>query len=167
MAVRFRSRALRATFFNRTVAELTTRGWITAPINFGADPISCIDYEPQERNEIITTNTVAVSLGDVVDDTDEELGALVGGLRSAFYPVFLDVYMATQAEADAVCDDLRDAYDGHMFWLVDPVTGLDSNQAIEIEEIFGPDKPAGGAAINQFQQFWRVMRIGARLYYQT
>lgn len=167
MALRHRSRHLRATFKNKVQADLDTLGWISAPRNFNADPITVLDYAPSERAQIITTNTVAVSLGDVINDEDEELGAQVGGLRSAWYPVFVDVYMATQAEADAVCDDVRDMFENQGFYLVDQATGLPTTQLIEIEEVLGPDKPAGGQSINQFQQYWRVMRIGARLYYQT
>lgn len=167
MAIRHRSRHLRATFYNKVRTNLDTLGWVTPPINFQADPITVIDYQPLERQEIITTNTVAVSIGDPLDDVDEELGAQVGGLRSAFYPVFVDVYMATQSQAEAVCDDLRDIFDMRQFYLVDQITGLETNQLIEIEELMGPDHPAGGAALNQFKQFWRVIRIGARLYYNT
>ena len=161
-ATRFRSRHLRATMFNMISTELTALGWITPPINFNADPITVIDYQPDERGEILAGNTVAVSLGDVVNDVDEEIGA---GLRSAFYPVFVDVYMATQALSDAVCDDVRAIFDTQYFFLVDQITGLPTTEQIEIDQVIGPDRPAGSASLEQFKKYWRIMRIGTRLYY--
>jgi hypothetical protein len=58
-------------------------------------------------------------------------------------------------------------FDNQIFYLVDQATGLPTDQQVEIEEVLGPDKPSGGQSINQFQQFWRVMCLGARLCYQT
>ena len=162
MALRFRSRHLRATMTNRLTTRFTTLGWVTAPINFGADPIAILDYQPDERGDVVTSNTVAVSIGNVINDKDEEIGA---GLRSGFYPVFIDVYMATQALADAVCDDVRDIFDQQIFPLVDQVDGSDSGEWIEVEEVLGPDRPAAAASIDQFKRYWRTMRVGARLYY--
>lgn len=167
MALRHRSRHLRATFYNKVVADLTTLGWVTGPINFGGTAVTVIDYQPDERNEPIVTNTVAVSLGDVVNDVDEELGAQAGGLRSAFYPVFIDVYMIEQALSDAICDDLRDMFDNAIFPLINQITGSDSGETIEIEEVRGPDRPAAAAGADQFKKFWRIMRLGVRLYYQS
>lgn len=167
MALRHRSRHLRATIFNKVHADLTTLGWITAPVNFGTTAVTVVDYQPDERNEPVRTNTVAVSLGDIVDDTDEELGAQAGGLRSAHYPVFIDVYMGEQALADAICDDLRDIFDNAIFALVDQVSGTDSAERVEIDEVMGPDRPTGANSADPFKRFWRVMRIGVRLYYQS
>jgi hypothetical protein len=173
MALRHRSRHLRATLYNKTRADLDDLGWISAPVNFGATPITVIDYQPDERGEIVATNTVAVSIGDVTNDEDAELGAAVGGLRSAWYPVFIDVYMATQALTDAVCDDIRDIYDNDFFPLIDQITGqpCDGNDGrpaitIEIEEVIGPDRPTAGASIEAFKKYWRIMRLGCRVYYR-
>ncbi len=170
--IRHRSRHLRATLYNKVRADLTTLGWITAPVNFGATAVTVIDYQPDERGEIVTTNTVAVSLGDVTNDEDEELGAgAVGadgrpGLRSAWYPVFLDVYMAEQSLADAICDDLRYAFDSQTFPLINQITGLPSDETIEIEEVIGPDRPTiGQGSLDQFKRYWRIMRLGTRMYY--
>ena len=173
MAIRHRSRHLRATLFHKVIDDLTTLGWVTAPVNFGADPVTVLDYQPDERQQAVVKNTVAVSLGDVVNDVDEELGASGGGLRSAFIPVFIDVYMAEQALADAICDDLRDIFDNQIFPLIDQVTGAPSvdpltalpNAQIEIEEVLGPDRPAGAAAADQFKRYWRIIKLGVRLYY--
>jgi hypothetical protein len=165
--LRHRSRHLRATIFHKVQTNLVTLGWVNAPINFGSAPVTVVDYQPDERNEAVKTNTVAVSLGDVVNDADEELGAQAGGLRSAFYPVFVDVYMAEQALSDAICDDIRDIFDAAIFPLVDQIDGTDSGERIEIEEVIGPDRPTGLNAADPFKRYWRVMRLGVRLYYQS
>ncbi len=166
--LRHRSRHLRATLFNRTRDELDALGWITAPVNFGAAPTTVIDYQPEERGEIVVANTVAVSIGDVVNDQDEELGCAGGGLRSAFYPVFIDVFMEDQALSDAVCDDIRSIYDETIFPLVNQITGQPAVETIEIEECLGPDRPVVGVgSIEAFKRSWRIMRLGARLYYQS
>src|SRR5512140_2546048 len=171
--LRHRSRHLRATLFNKVVADLPTLGWITAPVNFGAAPIRVIDYQPDERGEMITGNTIAISLGDVINDEDEELGAgkysdrTGGGLRSAWYPVFVDVFMADQALCDAVCDDIRAIFDTKVFPLVNQIDGTDAAEMIDIEEVLGPDRPGSGASLEQFKKFWRIMRLGVRLYYQA
>lgn len=167
MVLRHRSRHLRATLYNKTRTDLDTLGWITPPVNFGTNPITVIDYQPDERGEIITDNTVSVSIGDVTNDQDEELGAAVGGLRSAWYPIFIDVYMATQALTDAVCDDIRDSYDNQTIPLIDQITGQPSDLTIEIEEVIGPDRPVIGiGTIEAFKRNWRIMRLGCRVYYR-
>lgn len=165
MAIRFRSRHLRATVYNKVKADLTTLGWVTAPVNFDADPVRFIDYQPDERGEMITGNTVAVSIGDVANDEDAELGAILGGLRSAWYPIFIDVYMAEQSLSDAVCDDIRSIFDTKIFPLVNQVTSVNSDEVIEIEEVLGPDRPPAAGSAEAFKRNWRIMRLGVRLYY--
>lgn len=167
MALRHRSRHLRATIYNKVKSDLTALGWVNVPVNFDTNPVTVIDYQPDERNEAIKSNTVAVSLGDVVNDKDEELGAEAGGLRSGFYPVFVDVFMAEQALADAICDDLRDMFDCAIFPLVNQITQIDSGEKIEIESCMGPDRPGTLNAGDPFKRYWRVMRLGVRLYYQS
>lgn len=166
MAIRHRSRHLRATIVDRVKDGLTDLGWVDTalgPINFGADPVLVVDYQPDERGETIVHNTVAVSLGDVVNDEDEELG---GGLRSAWYPVFIDVYMSNQALTDAVCDDIRELFDTKIFPLVNQISGADAAERIEVDEVIGPDRPNASLGIDQFKRYWRIMRLGVRLYYQ-
>lgn len=165
--LRHRSRHLRATIYNKVLADLTSLGWVDSPVNFDTTAVTVIDYQPDERNEAVKANTVAVSLGDVVNDVDEELGAQAGGLRSAFYPVFIDVYMAEQALSDAICDDIRDTLDNAIFPLVNQIDNSDSGEKVEIEQVIGPDRPAGLNAADPFKRYWRVMRLGARLYFQS
>lgn len=165
-AIRFRSRHLHATFFNQLTTALTTLGWIGTPVNFGADPLHMMDYQPDERSVQIHHNTVAVSLGDYGTDEDAELGAQAGGLRQADYSIFIDVYMEEQALAAALCDDIRDIYTDFSMLLVDQITGQDvPNAVIEVQEVYGPEKP--GSGIEQFKRYWRTMHINATLYFQS
>lgn len=164
-AIRHRSRHLRATLFNKLRDELDALGWITPPVNFDTDPIVVVDYQPDERNEPIAKNTVALSIGDIDDDVDEELGAAAGGLRSGFYPVFIDVYMAEQALSDAICDDIRDIFDSQVFPLINQITSAVSAETIDVEEVLGPDRPPAFVGAEQFKKYWRTMKLGVRLYY--
>jgi hypothetical protein len=166
--IRFRSRHLHATLVQLARTELNTRGWITAPINFGTGPTTVIDYSPDERGQVISSNTVAISLGDFAGDDDEELGAAVGGLRSALYRVYVDIYMAEQALTQAMSDDVRDIFADQQFDLIDQITGAAVPATrIEIERIEGPDRPSNLIGAEQFKRFWRTMRVDARLYFLT
>lgn len=168
MVIRHRSRHLRATLVNMLTDGLDDAGWISSPVNFGTHAITVLDYQPDERGEPINKNTVSLSIGDVNNDVDEELGASDGGLRSAFYPVFIDIYAEEQALADAICDDVRDIFDTQVFPLVNQITGAPSAEQIDVEEVLGPDRPPGaGVGGDQFKKYWRVMKMGVRVYYNT
>ena len=68
---RHKTRLLHATMFKTISDGLTSLGWVNAPVNFGAQSFTLIDYQPQERGEEIIKNTVAVSLGDVDYESEE------------------------------------------------------------------------------------------------
>lgn len=169
MTTRFRSRHLHATFVHHIAAQLGALGWSTPPINFGTTAITVTDYLPDDRIGAIAPNTVAVSLGDFVRDEEEELGSAIGGgVRSAPYQVFIDVYMAEQALSHAICDDIRDIYTDTTIMLVDQVTGLDVfGSPIEVESVLGPERPSQVLGAEQFKKYWRTMRLDTRLYFQT
>jgi hypothetical protein len=168
MAIRFRSRHLHATFYHYTAAQLAARGWSGSTVNFGTQAVTVVDYQPDERGQLIKANTVAVSLADYVADEDEELGAAIGGVRSAPYRIYLDVYMAEQALAYAICDDLRDIFEDLTLQLVDQITGLEVADApIEVENVLGPERPSQVLGAEQFKKFWRTMRLDTRLFFQT
>jgi predicted secreted hydrolase len=164
--IRFRSRFLHATIFDYTQAGLDALGWITPPINFGTEAITMIDFQPDERLQQIQHNTVAVSLGDYENDEDEELGAGLGGTRSAPYVVFVDVYMAEQALSHAICDDVRDIFTDQSMYLVDQITQIPTSDLIQIDNIDGPARVPGGTA-DQFRRHWRAMRLDCRLFFQS
>lgn len=163
---RFRSRFLHATFVSHIRTHLTGLGWITPPINFGTGAVTLIDYQPDERVDPIKQNTVAVSLDDFEVDEDEELGARHGGTRSAPYNVYVDVYMAKQALAQAICDDIRDIFTDLTLPLINEITGAPTGDLIEIESVRGPERQTAASA-EDFRRFWRTMRLDSRLYFQT
>lgn len=168
-SIRFRSRHLHATFYNQLRADLGDLGWVNTPpvaSNFGTDPLTFMDFQPDERAVAIKHNTVAVSLGDYDSDEDEELGASGGGLRSASYDVYIDVYMEEQSLALALCDDIRDIYTDYSTALINQITqGAVPNTRIEVAEIVGPERPSTG--VEQFKKYWRSMHLAAVLYFQS
>lgn len=163
------TRHFHATVFNRVVDGLTTAGWVNAPVNFGAEPVDIVDYQPDERGEEIKRNTVAVSLGDVPEPADMELGcADPGGLRSITYAVFIDVYMREQPYTTAICDDIRDLFFDQGFPLVNQITGLDEpDHWITTEVAIGPERPDASIALENFKRYWRIFRLMLRLDYPT
>ena len=165
-APRFKLRNAHATIANFVTTELAALGWVTAPINFSATPVTVIDFQPDERGIEILKNTVAVSIGDVDDDTDEELGAATGGLWSLYVPTFVDVYMEKQSLSVAICDDIRDIFFNQETNLINQATGVAVTGAtIQFDQVIGPHGPTG--APNDFRRYWRIMRIGSRIFYQS
>lgn len=165
--IRFRSRHLHKTFVTQLTSDLDDAGWISPPVNFGAKAITIMDFQPDERSAPIEHNTVAVSLGDYQSDQDEEIGALGGGLRSALYRVFVDVYMSEQSYSLAICDDIRDIYTDRSMPLIDQITLAPvPTCVIEVQEVLGPERPAG-SGIDPFRRYWRTMRVDALLYFQS
>lgn len=164
--IRFRSRHLLATIYNHYSAAMSERGWITPPINFGATPLTLLDYQPDERTEPIKKNTAIVTLGDFTADADEEMGTRGGGLRSALYPVFIDVFMEEQALSLAICDEIRDIYTDQWIPLINQIDGAQVPAAdIEITRVLGPERGAVGP--EAFRRYWRTMRLDCKLYFNT
>lgn len=164
--IRFRSRHLHATITDYVRTQLDALGWISAPINFSTAACTVLDYQPDERGQVIATNTVAVSLADFHSDQDEELGASYGGLRSAPYSLYVDVYMAEQALSIAICDDIRDMFTDLSLELIDQISGLPVyGTLIEVDRVTGPEKPPAASTAEQFKKYWRIMQIHTSLYY--
>jgi hypothetical protein len=157
------SRHVHATVFNLVKSGLTTLGWVNSPVNFSTTPVTFLDFQPEERGVDIVANTIAVSLGDVEDDV---LGQVGGGLWSRRYPIFIDVYGVHLPITEAICDDVRDLLPepGAAFALVDQTTGLDVAGAdLEIEFLFGPERPAVAGTFDGLKRNWRIMRLQVAL----
>lgn len=172
MSLRFRTRSVHATLADDVRAALTELGWIvTAPggrVNFGVAPVTVVDYQPEERQEPVKVNTVAVTLGDAPADEDEELGASVGGLRSVTYPVYLDCYMNEQAIAVAICDDLVEHFTDLALEVTDVVTGgVADGVTLVIEDVAGPRRPPAASGGEAFRRNWRIVELSAVLYFNT
>lgn len=161
-ALRHRSRHMIGTVRSQLVTGLTTTGWITPPINFGAAAVTIIDHVPADRINQIAPSTVAISLGESPGDNEEELGGLMG----AFYPVFIDSWMDTESYGIAFCDDVRDIFQFQAFNLVDQTTGAPAaGWMVEVEEVLGPEKLSAFVGAQVFKTHWHTMRLGCRVYY--
>ncbi len=156
-APRHRTRLIRATVLEKLVAGMDAAGWVTASRNFGLDQaVKFIDYLPDDRNETVTAETIAVSLGDVDDTIDLEIGA---GLQAIEYPIFIDCYASQQAISEAMCDDIRDIFEFEIFPLRDFTTAIPTdiaNVQLEVLEFVGPRKPSTTVTLDGFKRYWRV-----------
>ena len=92
-------------------AQLEELGWTDPDATpFGATPVTLIRTPAivgGALTEKITAGTVAITLGDEYGPDIEELG---GPLHSQDYPLFVDVFQATSAEALALASDIRDIF---------------------------------------------------------
>jgi hypothetical protein len=167
MAIRFRTRFMQATLTNHIRDGLAELGWSGDDVNFGTTPVTVVDYQPDERDSVPAQNTVAVTLGDVPESAEEELGGASGGLSSVDYVLFVDAYMAEQALSVAIADDIRDLLEYQYIDLIDQITGQPvPGTRIGFEETLGPQRPDGAGSDN-FRRHWRVVKSIARLYYRT
>ena len=92
----------------------------------------------------------------------------VGGLRSAPYQIFIDVYMAEQALSIAICDDVRDIFTDLTLPVINQITGNPQPFVMaEVEVVRGPERPPNTVGAEQFKRFWRIMRIDVSLYFNT
>jgi hypothetical protein len=102
--LRFRGRHVSQTIASYVRQSLSARGWgdrdkpITDPVNqslnFGSEqPLWYISTLPEFVDPAkVTTNMVAITLGDEGEDELEQLG---GGLYSVTYPLTVDIYGET------------------------------------------------------------------------
>ncbi len=74
--------------------------------------------------------------------------------------------MAEQALSQAICDDIRDIFMDKVLYLVDQITGLTTDNMIEVDNVDGPSRIAGTSA-EQFKKHWRAMRVDTRLFFNT
>lgn len=173
--IRFRTRFVHATIYDVVRAGLGSLGWTTGTgnttgmVNFDTDPVKVIDYQPDERGERINVNTIAVTMGDVPATTEEELGAAEGGLNSISYRIYLDVYMQETSLAIALCDDLRDMFEGLTLQLEDKINGgFVPDVVCSIDQVVGPERPPSGAQSTEpFKRSWRVVYLDTLLYFNS
>lgn len=166
--LRWRTRSLLQTLHEETVTALTALGWITEPVNLGVTPVTVVDYQPLERDTPIKTNTVAVTIGDVPRDLDEELGAAEGGLRSVSFPVFIDAYMNDTPVSVAICDDLVEHFTDLSMQVKDSITQQYADGiSLIIEDVAGPRRPPAASGGEAFRRNWRIVNLTAVLYFNT
>lgn len=170
MTLRYRERHVLETVKTFILAELTTKGWVTAPRNFGTLALTVMsDIHPEdEENVQVVPNTLAISLGDVDEEEEMQMG---GGLYENRLPIFFDVYAENGTIARAICNDIAESINrGKVITLQDFTTGtgVDTTEVIEFDEVVGPERPDASvmAQAGDFRKHWRVVKAFAAAHYQ-
>jgi len=148
-------------------AGLTEMQWMAEPVIFAATPVTLVDFQPDERGKAIAANTVAVTMGDEMDDAGEELGSGFGGLQSVEIPLFVDIYGEHQSISTALGADVKALLKN----ITTPLLSWDGTQTeatLEIDDVFGPEVPDAAltAGAENFKRHWRVVRARTTTYFQ-
>lgn len=164
--LRFRQRHVRQTIADYIQAGLTDLGWVDAPVNFGATPLTFqeIDAEETVQGQQVAPNTVSTTLGDEPDDETYELG---GGLESVDLPVFIDIYAENHSLAVSIASDVKRLLKHKATPVVD-YTGTPTASAteyIEFESVIGPERPPASIGATEFKRHWRVVKAIAVVYF--
>jgi hypothetical protein len=157
--MRHRQRHVHATIVKHVRDTLTAAGWVDDPVNFSSDPVTVIDYEPQQAGETPALNTVAVSIDKQGEDQAFELG---GGLTSCQYTVFIDIYGASEPIGVALGDDIKASIVDEIIPLRDFTTdaaGVETDSQIEFEHIFVEQIPTATTTLDK--RSWRVVKTTA------
>ena len=165
MSLRFRVRHVHKTLADYLESELTRLGWVNAPVNFATQPMTFLEFQPDEAGKAIAANTVAITLGDEPAGTDEEMG---GGLREIAFPVFVDVYGATQSIASSIASDVKAAMEDRFLRVLDFTTspGVATDEQIELDkDDVTVERPQASQAMGDFRRYWRVVKTTARVHY--
>lgn len=166
--MRFRYRHTHKTICRYIETQLTTLGWVNAPVNFGTTPLTFVEIQPDENGEPVAVNTVAITLGDGPVDTAEELG---DGLYSVAYPFFVDVYGENQSIAVSIAEDVKDVVNHEisilLFDWTDPNNPVEQTDYMTFERVSGPQRPPISFQSQDFRRHWRVVKGLARLYYEA
>lgn len=161
--MRFRPRHVHQTVVEALTVELTARGWVNSPVNFGAVPITIVDYQPIEAGENIAVNTVAISMGDETATDPFELGA---GLREVSWPVFVDVYPTSESLGLSVADDVKSYLTDLQLPLRDFTTnsnGTPTSEWLEFEDVM-VEKLTSNSTIDK--RIWRSVKSTVTCYHQ-
>lgn len=154
--MRHRTRHTHETVVQHLTAKLTELGWVSAPINFGATPVTIQTVEPFGEGAVQPDgNLVSITLGDSTEDEDEELG---GAMIAGFYALFVDVVGESIPLSVALADDIRLALKNHTI----PLKDFTSNPAgvevaggfIEFEAVELETPPAASSVD---KRTWRVV----------
>lgn len=159
--MRHRQRHLHKTILEHLRAELDALGWFDGL--FGAPGITLIDHEPLASGENPAPYTVAVSIGDQLDDRPAELG---GGITSCEYVLFVDIYGdRNESIPAALADDIKDALTDQVISLLDftsDADGVATEHVIEFERVMVEIIPS--AATTMDKRSWRSVKAMAVLY---
>ena len=158
--MRHRQRHLHKTIVEYLRTELSALGWDDGL--FGTPPITLLDYEPQEAGVTPEYNTVAVSIGDQLEDKEWELG----GLLATGYTLFVDIYPSNEPVGIALADDIKDLLSGEVIALKDYTTdpdGEDTSFQIEFQDVIVEVLASAATTLDKRQ--WRAVKSMAYLYW--
>lgn len=146
--------------------QLTALGWVDDPVNFGTLPVVFQEIDPEVIGENdLAPNTVSITLGEIPEEREEELGA---GWVSLSVPIFVDIYGAKHDISVSIADDVRRAFSHNAITLYDftndpPVPFGESY--IDFENVIGPRRPPVAAdASDLLKRNWRVVKALAITY---
>lgn len=166
--MRFRTRHVHKTICDFLETQMTARGWVNVPINFGASPLTFMEIQPDENGEEVLPNLLAITIGDVPEDNLEQLGS---GIWSVPIPVFFDIYGDNGSVAVSIADDVKDLVSRNMAISVydwtDPNNPVEQSDYIDFERVVGPERPAASIGSSDFRKHWRVVKGIARVYYSA
>lgn len=162
--LRHSARHVHRTVVNYLTEQLDALGWLddtTTP--FGAPPLTIRDVSvlPSDGSmpAAIQPGMVTITLGDEDDSIDQELG---GPLAASEHPIFVDIFMDSDAAALAVALDVRDICKGRLpnttrfLPVIDQVTSTPvDGWKIELTDIVRakPDSP--------LKVHWQVVKVTA------
>jgi hypothetical protein len=161
--MRFRYRHVQQTVADYVTTRLAELGWSGATVNFGTNPVTVIDVQPDEAGRQIVPNTIAVTLGNEPEDALEELG---GGLYSTAFPIFVDIYGTSSAISVSIASDVKAVLQEKVLHVKDysRTPPVESGEFMVIENVsFARPDAAGGA---DFRRFWRVVRATGTVYHR-
>lgn len=162
--MRFRQRHVHKTLCDHVKSGLTTKGWVTPPVNFGVTPVTFVEAVPELGGTAIPRNTVAITLGDEPEDKDEELG---GGLISCDFVLFVDIFGEDASTAVSIASDVKDLLKYQILPVRDYTSnpsGLVTTATLELEDVMIETPPL--ATSNVDKRFWRVVKAMAVYYAQ-
>lgn len=161
--IRHRQRQVHATIVRHLRLALDADGWLTPPINFGSNPVTLLDYEPQQAGETPAYNTVAVSIGSQGSDDPFELG---GGIYECRYTVFIDVYPTKEPIGVAIADDIKAAISEQVIPLrvfTQNPDGEEIEAQIEFENILIETIPSTAGLLDK--RSWRSVKATATCFF--
>lgn len=158
--MRHRQRHLHATIVRHLTEQLTSLGWVNAPVNFAAAPITILGYEPQAAGKTPAPNTVAISIEDQGEDEPFELG----GLESCNYTLFVDIYGQNEPVGIAIADDVKDSLTHAGLPLLDFThTPTPTDEWIEFEHVLVENIPSAATTLDK--RTWRAVKATAVCFF--
>lgn len=162
--MRFRVRHTQQTIADHIETRLLSLGWMDGIL--GAKPVRLQEVQPDEVADI-EPNLVSTLIDDVSADSEEELGAIVGGLMSVTYDLAVDVYGEKLSITWSIADDIKDALTYKIIPLLDYSTdpAIPTTARIEFERV-RITKPLGTVQGADIKRNWRSVIADAVVFFQ-